>query len=307
MPKSSSVKSRAPGKSGVTPCKHDLLNKMLGRELGVLSRGILPVERALFYDLTAGDGAPYVVKSEEPLFPDEVRPFEQSCSPGIFLRHLTWGSERVSIPIHLSATEKQAATHSKLVSNAGHWLNAHGWGSTDLGRHARGVATVDLLHANAREIEPPGNGAHASAFVYNDPNHIEDWSLTPEFLRGCPQFTVSLSTLGCNVGGLKRIQEESRREWFMRVELLCDCLLKNWHDACLFSIGGADQWAYLITAPLKWRDRITEDCLAAATKLEKKISAEPQVVWRKEDPGGFYEIERFLFLTRDEYLREVQL
>jgi hypothetical protein len=31
------------------------------------------------------------------------------------------------------------------------------------------------------------------------------------------------------------------------------------------------------------------------------------VVWRKDDPGGFYQLERFLFLTKDEFSRGVEL
>ena len=89
--------------------------------------------------------------------------------------------------------------------------------------------------------------------------------------------------------------------------MLCESLLQTWHDACLFSIGGADQWAYLITGPTKWREQITQECMRAAKKLEKRITAPPQVVWRKDDPGGFYQLERFLFLTKDEFSRGVEL
>jgi hypothetical protein len=298
-------KGTQPGKSGITPCKHFLLNRLLGREVGSLSRGRLPVKEYLLYDLTAGDGIPYVSAEQPHLLPDLA--FGEGCSPGIFLRHIDWLAKRGRIPVSLTGCEKQAITHAELVSNTGCWLSANAWEELSRGAWCKALAQVRYLHANSQELQPPLINRDAACFIYNDPNHIEDWSLTPDFVRNCPKFTTSLSTLGCNVGGLKRIEEEKRREWFMRVEVLCESLLKSWHDACLFSVGGADQWAYLITAPTKWRDDITAECLQAAKKLEKKITAPPQVIWRKQDPAAFYELERFLFLTRDEFNRGVQL
>jgi hypothetical protein len=298
-------KGEAPGKSGITPCKHFLLNRLLGREMGVLSRGTPPVKEVLLYDLTAGDGVPYISAEQGELLPEAA--FVDGCSPGIFLRHADWLVSRWMIPVQLIGCEKQAITHAELIKNTNRWLALNGWSELSRGVHQKGWGEVRYLHANSQELQPPLITRNAASFIYNDPNHIEDWSLTPEFVRNFPKFTTSLSTLGCNVGGLKRIEEEKRREWFMRVEILCESLLQNWHDACLFSVGGADQWAYLITAPAKWRKDITTECLQAAQKLEKKITAPPQVVWRKEDPAAFYELQRFLFLTRDEFSRGVQL
>jgi hypothetical protein len=298
-------KGESPGKSGITPCKHFLLNRLLGREMGVLSRGMPPVKESLLYDLTAGDGVPYVSAEQGELLPQVA--FGEGCSPGIFLRHADWLVRRNRLPIRLTGCEKQAITHSELIKNTGRWLSVNDWEESSRGVHAKGFGEVRYLHANSQDLRAPGIYRDAACFIYNDPNHIEDWSLTPEFLRDCPKFTTSLSTLGCNVGGLKRIEEGRRREWFLRVEVLCERVVQSWHDACLFSVGGADQWAYLITAPAKWRDEITNECLLAAKKLEKKITAAPRVVWRKQDPGAFYELERFLFLTREEFNRGVEL
>jgi len=261
-------KGQQPGKSGITPCKHFLLNRLLGREMGVLSRGMPPVREALLYDLTAGDGIPYISGDQPELLPDLA--FRDGCSPGIFLRHADWLVNRNRIAVTLTACEKQAVTHSELIKNTTAWLIGNGWTELSRGVHAKGYGEVYYLHANSQELQPPLINRDAACFIYNDPNHIEDWSLTPEFVRNCPKFTTSLSTLGCNVGGLKRIDEGKRREWFMRVEVLCESLLQSWHDACLFSVGGADQWAYLITAPSKWRDEITAECFQAAQKLEKR-------------------------------------
>ena len=284
-------------KSGITPCKHFLLNRLLGREVGVISRGYPPVTSVFFYDLTAGDGVPYLSADDG---------FTSSCSPGIFLRHTHWltTKQRFNKPLYLIGCEKQAVTYNELVKNTAAFLDANDWAQIERGYYARNTSEVAYIHTNASDINAPVS-RDSSCFIYNDPNHIEDWSLTPEFLNNCPRFTTSLSTLGCNVGGLKRIDESRRREWFARVETVCASVVKGWHDACLFSVGGADQWAYLITAPAKWRDEITDECTKAAKKLEKKITAEPQIVWRKRDPESFYQLQRFLFLTREEFNRGV--
>lgn len=277
--------------------------------MGVLSRGRPAVSEVLLFDMTAGDGVPYGSGVQTQLLPDSVRDFQERCSPGIFLRHAHWLASRQQVPVTLLGCEKQAHTHAELVKNTAAWFVAHKWSEVDRGTYqlSGGYGQAKLLHSNSQDLTTPGIYRNAACFIYNDPNHIEDWSLTAEFLKGCPKFTTSLSTLGCNVGGLKRIDEDKRREWFSRVEVLCNELLRRWHDACLFSVGGADQWAYLITAPQKWRDEITQECLKAASKLEKKITAQPQVVWRKQDPTAFYELQRLLFLTKDEFSRGVQL
>lgn len=260
------------------------------------------------FDLTAGDGIPYVGIEQGDLISDQRKAFGEGCSPGIFLTHADWLVSKNRVRVCLTGCEKQAITHSELIANTAGWLAEHNWTRADRNTHIKmgEMGEVNYLHSNSRDLPAPGSYRNATCFIYNDPNHIEDWSLTPEFVADCPKLTTSLSTLGCNVGGLKRIDEDKRREWFMRVEVLCEALLQSWHDACLFSVGGADQWAYLITAPAKWRDEITAECMKAAKRLEKKITAEPQVVWRKLDPSGFYQLERFLFLTRDEFNRGVQ-
>lgn len=138
-----------------------------------------------------------------------------------------------------------------------------------------------------------------AVFIYNDPNHIEDWCLTPQILASAPKFTTSLSTLGCNVGGMKRLDLDKRELWFDRINMVTKSIVQPWHDACLLSVGGADQWAYLITAPAKWRDQITSDCLAAASKMEGR-EADPQIAWFKQDPSAFLSLQKYLFLTKAE-------
>ena len=93
------------GKSGITPCKHFLLNRLLGREMGVLSRGMPPVSEVLLYDLTAGDAVPYIPAEQSELLPQAA--FRDGCSPGIFLRHADWLVQRNRLPVQLTGCEKQ--------------------------------------------------------------------------------------------------------------------------------------------------------------------------------------------------------
>jgi hypothetical protein len=269
------------GKSKVTPCKHDLLNSLLGREAGVLKGNPMGFGSYGIVDLTAGDGVPYGAE------------FTRGCSPGIILKHSKWIAERTSVQPKALFIEKQEITYERLRSNL-----EQSFQDLQLDRLGDRIC-VDAKCMNSKEFIFP-NGIVDASFIYNDPNHIEDWCLTPELLGSVPRFTTSLSTLGCNVSGLKRIDLHRRREWFYRVELISETILQRWHDACLFSVGGADQWAYLITAPAVWRDAITQNCIKAATKIEGR-EAEPQIAWRKADPFAFYQLERFLFLTKQEF------
>jgi hypothetical protein len=271
------------GKSGVTPCKHDLLNKLLGREVGVLTRNAIGVSSYGIVDLTAGDGIPY--RNE----------FTKGCSPGIILKHahfLAARAKRASIHVRVHLIEKQTRTYETLAKNV-----RIGWREVDI-TPVNNQFNLDMECADAKQFLFPPSWAEA-AFLYNDPNHIEDWCLTPEILASAPKFTTSLSTLGCNVGGMKRLDLDRRELWFDRINLVTNSIVQPWHDACLLSVGGADQWAYLVTAPTKWRDRITADCLAAASKMEGR-EADPQVAWLKQDPAAFLALQQYLFLTKAE-------
>jgi hypothetical protein len=274
------------GKSGVTPCKHDLLNQLLGREIGVLTRQNFINEYHVF-DLTAGDGNP------------AQDGFTKSCSPGIALRHMNWAAENTAKPVAYYGIEKQPQTFALLEKNCGEWLTQNQWKLSGF-TYKKNNALASFVNRDSKEISLSDFREHQGVFLYNDPNHIEDWCLTSSLMEAMPRFTTSLSTLGCNVGGLKRVEMEKRQMWYERVNQLVSSLVQTWHDACLFSVGGADQWAYLITAPIKWRESITKECLKAATKIKNR-DANPQVYWFKESPEEFKLLQDYLFLTKAEF------
>ena len=264
------------GKSGVTPCKHDLLNKLLGREVGTLKANKLGIGDYLIVDLTAGDGVPYTGKE-----------FRKGCSPGIILHHAEYLATQTHVQANVLLLEKQEATYLELVANI-----------KDQQPNFKGYALLNAFCCDSKSWDFSESPADA-AFLYNDPNHIEDWCLTPEMLASAPKFTTSLSTLGCNVGGMKRLDLDKRELWFDRINMVTSSIVQSWHDACLLSVGGADQWAYLVTAPTKWRDQITSDCLASASKMEGR-EADPQIAWFKQDPAAFLALQQYLFLTKAE-------
>jgi hypothetical protein len=146
-------KGNQPGKSGITPCKHFLLNRLMGREMGVLSRGMPPVKEVLLYDLTAGDGVPYIPVDQAELLPQYA--FGEGCSPGIFLRHTNWLAQQGRLPVRLTGCEKQATTHAELVKNTSQWLVANDWTELSRGVHAKGYGEVRYLHVNSQELQPP--------------------------------------------------------------------------------------------------------------------------------------------------------
>jgi hypothetical protein len=264
------------GKSGVTPCKHDLLNKLLGREVGTLKANKLGLGTYMIVDLTAGDGVPYAGKT-----------FRKGCSPGIILHHAEYLVTQTYVHPNVLLLEKQVSTWLELLANIKNQQDLN----TDI---LVSTLCVDSKSYDFMELENTD-----AAFIYNDPNHIEDWCLTPEILAKAPKFTTSLSTLGCNVGGMKRLDLDKRELWFDRINMVTSSIVQPWHDACLLSVGGADQWAYLVTAPTKWRDQITSDCLAAASKMEGR-EADPQIAWFKQDPAAFLALQQYLFLTKAE-------
>lgn len=264
------------GKSGVTPCKHDLLCKLLGREAGTLKANKLGLGTYMIVDLTAGDAVPYTGKE-----------FRKGCSPGIILHNANFVAKETRVSPSVLLLEKQHGTWLDLLANI------------ERNYEQNEDVMVNALCVDSKSYDFHELNSADAVFLYNDPNHIEDWCLTPEILSKAPKFTTSLSTLGCNVGGMKRLDLNKRKLWFDRINMVTSSIVRSWHDACLLSVGGADQWAYLITTPAKWRDSVTSNCLAAASQMQGR-EADPQIAWFKQDPAAFLALQQYLFLTKAE-------
>jgi hypothetical protein len=245
------------GKSHRTPGKHLAMDKIVGKTVGVHSR-FFSDKVFVVVDCTAGDG----VSSE----------FSKSTSPGIFNRHLEF--------LESKGIETRSAFYEKTP------------GSVELLRLA--LPNRNVIHGDSKDMTPiwgPGD----VLLVSNDPNTINEWAL-PDALAAAPQLTTIFSTLGCNVGGLKRLPFEQRQAWYSHVRAQIS-LLQGWHDAYLVTLkGDAAQWAYLVNAPKKWRD-VTEKAFASAFNGSKY---EVEGAWFKQDRANFLAIVDYLFKTKKE-------
>lgn len=262
------------GKSDRTFGKHRLLKKLTGRLTGAFTR-IRFLECPFFYiDLCAGDGSPSF--------------FSEESSPKILQGHANFLKERYgengSVVI---LVEQDAATFDRLKQSP-HAKNAY------------------LIHGNSKspeviatiaEIIKEKGSVNSPCFVHNDPNKVSDFAITPELLAVLPRYTTSLTTMGCNVGGLKRLEFDSRLPWFQNVNLLAQQVRAvNCHNAYLASLHqDKSQWAYLVTCPDKWKADIADDVEKAFRYWKHGLDT----AWLSE-PEKFDALIRSLFLTKKE-------
>jgi hypothetical protein len=252
------------GQSWRTPGKHDLLKKITGREVGVTRNFGVPY---VMIDLCAGDG--------------RNTDSSGTCSPRILTGHRDlelnrYGRRNVRVVL----IEKSDATYAELQSAYPDELTIHG--------DARRLP----------EILPDGVMNESDyAFLQNDPNNINDWALSNAVMSTMPRFTTTYSTLGCNVGGLKRLPIEERQPWRDRL----DGLLHNmpsWHDALLIALNGdSAQWAYLITGPSKWREVYVREANRAFGQVNHGGLT---MAWWKQNRPAFDRLTDFLFLQAKE-------
>jgi hypothetical protein len=152
--------------------------------------------------------------------------------------------------------------------------------------------------AQIAEIIKARANPNSPCFVHNDPNKVKDWAITQELLQVLPRYTTSLTTMGCNVGGLKRLDLESRGSWFDYVRVLVQSVQSiKCHDAYLASLrNDKSQWAYLITCPAKWEEDIASDVQKAFKDWPHGVEG----AWLSS-PVQFNALIRMLFLTKKEW------
>jgi hypothetical protein len=253
------TKNHTPGASaGRTSGKHYALDKFLGKATGVMTK-LFQGRKMVVVDCTAGNG-----KASE---------FSRDTSPGIVSKHAAWLAERgFAVDAHLF--ERVAMNVEMLKStDAARWNIHHG----DASQMAKLWGDEDIL------------------FVVNDPNSMADWAL-PASMEQAPKMTTVFSTLGCNVGGLKRLPREEREVWFRHAEAQI-ALAQRWHDVLIVTLDGdASQWAYMVNAPIKWRDALEASFKAAFKAAPYGL----RMAWKKDNPVQFGAIVDELFLTRKE-------
>jgi hypothetical protein len=192
------------GTSWRTDGKHSYLAALIRKEQEVVNQMATRRNESdreyhpcVWYDLCAGDGAAR-----------DGRRWVNSCSPGI----LADFARRLVVPARVLLYEINPATHTKLIGNLAEQLPALGYRRT--AANAWRVRQVELWAINGDGLDADLNQVipGAAVFALNDPNLINDWAMKPTFaqevIAGGARFFRSMSTLGCNVAGNKRLDPE---------------------------------------------------------------------------------------------------
>jgi hypothetical protein len=206
------------------------------------ARSTRDIERLCWIDLTAGDA----------VVADGV-PWQLNCSPGINAYYAT-GSDK---PVDVTLYEIKPATFERLLSSLAEHLPGLGYERSSQTEWVIGdrVTLRAVLRSGADATVDHIRRTDA-VLVSNDPNAITDWAMRPTFateLHRRAWCFRSISTLGCNVGGLLRSDPATRAHWFelMKQQIRA---LPQYRDLLLAAIeGDRSKWAYLLSEPVKWR------------------------------------------------------
>lgn len=272
------------GRSWRTPAKHDLLSSMLGQEVGAASR-IVDARALAWIDLTAGDAASV-----------DGLDWATACSPGILARHAAKSSKPVEIDLY----EIQAATYDRLLTNLAVHLPKFGYTQVNDDSWQIGERVALRTHnSSGHSASIDHITRHHAVFVINDPNAITEWAMRPTFAAEIARVTWlfrTVSTMGCNVAGIKRLPIGERIDWFDTVESQ-QAALPAHRDLLLASISRDEaQWAYLIGTARKWR-ATTEKVVNTAFR---KIGKGAAMSWFLDDADAFQEEKLRLFLQKPE-------
>lgn len=282
------------GRSWRTPAKHGLMSNFVGQEVGVTNNQVFTsIDRLAWIDLTAGDAAPV-----------DDSDWQRSCSPGILARHAT----RSKKPVEIVLYEIQPSTYDRLLTNLGEYLPSLGYEKDGENCWRTDNATIYAVNQSGQTADVGWLRRTDAVLVFNDPNAITEWAMRNTFAQEIKDRGVwcfrSLSTLGCNTAGIKRIGLEDgsgdakreRRAWF---DLIAgqQATLPRYRDLLLAGIERDEaQWAYLLCTAQKWRKSTESVVRSEFRKIERTTS----MTWFSENPLGFEQAKRFLFLTKKE-------
>lgn len=209
------------GQSDRTIGKHRLLDKVVGKEVGSFPYVKFLKPPYVIIDLCAGDGM------------DSI---SGTSSPKILAKHYQAALRNGSNP-RLILCEKNVNAFAQLRSQP--WL----------------LDEIELFNLDAKTLAEsldPTWQSKSHAFIHHDPNKVTDWCLSENLLKLMPSYFTTMSTLGCNVSGLKRLGTQERELWNEKIWELISWLPK--HHTALLAVLVKDeaQWAYLLTGPKVW-------------------------------------------------------
>lgn len=106
----------------------------------------------------------------------------------------------------------------------------------------------------------------------------------------------SISTMGCNTGGLMRLNSDERAEWFDRIQEQEGALPRH-RDLLLAAIqSDSAKWAYLLCEPVKWRDEMERQARDSFGRFGFGLD----MAWFGSQRPAYEALKRRLFLTRTE-------
>jgi hypothetical protein len=217
------------GKSSRTPVKHYILNGELGRQVGVLglNKGKVPAKLPiLIVDLCAGDG------NED----------SGNSSPGIMFKHANY--KGIGGQAKIILYEKNSYVYEQLKANCqGKFHNIE----------LRNKDSMDFT------LDDENLESNQAVFIHIDPNNVNQLPLTQALVDSFTPTTSMLITMGCNVGGLKRLGLEDRKVWFDKFLMVAERKYSN-HDLQIFILEkDVAQWAYLLIIPSKWAEETLKE------------------------------------------------
>ena len=113
----------------------------------------------------------------------------------------------------------------------------------------------EVSHGSGQDAYAADVDRSDAVFALNDPNAITGWAMTDEFTTAVcrAKFVRMLHTMGCNVGGIKRLEPALRQQWFQFITRAV-VALHNHHDLILRAIErDASQWAYMLRTASRWK------------------------------------------------------
>lgn len=243
---------------------------MLGKVIGAASSGKAMCNgNVKVLDMCAGDG---VTVNDDKL----------SSSPAIANHHMTSVFPNShKIKRHCYLYERELLTYEKLAKKYADVSQI-----TLRNQDSKGVTLIDI---NAKLGD--------CVFVYADPNSISTLPITPALIDSFTGTTLFLMTLGCNVGGVKRLGISDRQGW-MNVVMMAVNRMKPWHDVHIVSLNRDDsQWAYMAMWPKKWSDEFTNTSIKKGNELWPKGVT---VFSAKKQSAQFVSKIEELFYTKNE-------
>jgi hypothetical protein len=274
-----------------TPVKHAMLRNHSGRDVGaaMYAAGKLNLIYGghCFVDLTAGDA-----------HGDGINEWERASSPGIFSIHAR------NLPnLRVKLYEKSFTVFEALIINLDYQLPFSGFEKIGdfMWRHTVTKSTIEAIHGDARDVVFDDLGEREWLYVFNDPNQMHGWCLDVEqfaSIKTKNRCITFMSTMGCNVGGLKMLPLCERCVWNDHVKGLIVIVKRcPWLDLVLFEIvNDAAQWAYLSLVPSVWVEKTISDTMRYSERERVQING----CSLKTDPRQFNTSINRLFLSKPE-------